>query len=155
MRTVRVAAAGAAVLGVLAGGVAGASVATAESSTGTSTGGGIPYERVERLGPGVEYREFSVAASHGTVHGHVLVADLRNPRTKLDLLTPGQVTARQAVSGLADARHAVGAVNGDFFNITEDQHPGVPPPVPPRASTPQAAPCICWRWTAPPSRARV
>ncbi|MBD0738462.1 hypothetical protein BGM09_34590 [Streptomyces sp. CBMA29] len=87
----------------------------------------MPYERVERLGPGVEYREFSVAASRGTVHGHVLAVDLRESRTRLDLLTPGAVAARQAVSGLADDRQAVGAVNGDFFNITEDQHPGVAP----------------------------
>lgn len=120
----RVAVAGVAALGVLAGGIAGASAAVA---AGSGTGGGMPYERVERIGPGVEYREFSVAASRGTVHGHVLVVDLNDPHTGVDLLTPGKVTARQAVSGLADARHAVGAVNGDFFNITEDQHPGVPP----------------------------
>ncbi|MEW2225435.1 phosphodiester glycosidase family protein [Streptomyces sp. NPDC007044] len=109
--------------GVLAGGLAGASAVAADSGTG----GGPPYERVERLGPGVEYREFSVAASRGTVHGHVLAVDLRESRTRLDLLTPGSVAARQAVSGLADDRQAVGAVNGDFFNITEDQHPGVAP----------------------------
>ncbi|MFJ1587879.1 phosphodiester glycosidase family protein [Streptomyces sp. NPDC088197] len=109
--------------GVLAGGLAGASAVAADSGAG----GGLPYERVERLGPGVEYREFSVTASRGTVHGHVLAVDLRESRTRLDLLTPGAVAARQAVSGLADDRQAVGAVNGDFFNITEDQHPGVAP----------------------------
>lgn len=124
---VRLGAAVLAALGVLAGGLAGAAGAAAED------GGGIPYERVEQLAPGVQYREFTVPASQGTgtgtgtVHGHLLAADLRDPRVRLDLLTPGAVAARGAVSQLADARRAVGAVNGDFFNITETQHPGVPP----------------------------
>jgi len=51
----------------------------------------------------------------------------------VDLLTPGAVAARAAVSQLADARHAVGAVNGDFFDITEDQHRECRPPAPPSA----------------------
>ncbi|WNI19641.1 phosphodiester glycosidase family protein [Streptomyces sp. ITFR-21] len=85
----------------------------------------MPYDRVERLARGVTYGEFTVAASQGAVHGHVLAVDLRHARA--DLLTPGAVAARAAVSRLADARHAVGAVNGDFFDITEDQHPGVAP----------------------------
>jgi hypothetical protein len=35
------------------------------------------------------------------------------------------VAARAPVSQLADAQGAVAGVNGDFFNITETQHPGV------------------------------
>lgn len=108
-----------AVLGALAGSVAGASAATAQ--------GGFPYDSTQRIASGVEYREFTVAASQGTVHGDLLAVDLRDPRVRLDLLTPGAVAHRAAVSQLADARRAVGAVNGDFFNITEDQHPGVAP----------------------------
>jgi hypothetical protein len=119
---VRVAVAGTVALGVLGAGVTGASGAVAADSDGA-----VSYGLMERIGPGVVYREFSVTASHGTVHGHVLTVDLRNKQVDVDLLTPGKVAARQAVSRLADARHAVGAVNGDFFNISEEQHPGVPP----------------------------
>ncbi|MBM9505119.1 phosphodiester glycosidase family protein [Streptomyces sp. KK5PA1] len=106
-----------AVLGTVAG--VGVTAADADSP--------FPYDSVERLAHGVEYRQFTVTGSKGVVHGHVLVADLRDRRVRVDLLTPGAVAGRQAVSVMAGARHAVGAVNGDFFDITEDQHPGVPP----------------------------
>jgi len=56
----------------------------------------------------------------------VLTADLADPRVRVDLLTPAAVAARATVSDLADAAHAVGAVNGDFFNISEE-HAGVTP----------------------------
>ncbi|MEU7040838.1 phosphodiester glycosidase family protein [Streptomyces varsoviensis] len=79
------------------------------------------------LAPGVGYQEFSLPASHGPARGHLLTVDLREPRVSLDLLYPGAVAARAPVSRLADGRGAVGAVNGDFFNITEAQHPGVEP----------------------------
>ncbi|MEV0277112.1 phosphodiester glycosidase family protein [Streptomyces sp. NPDC050610] len=79
------------------------------------------------LAPGVGYQEFSLPASHGPAYGHLLTVDLREPRVSLDLLYPGAVAARAPVSRLADGRGAVGAVNGDFFNITEAQHPGVEP----------------------------
>ncbi|EFL28946.1 conserved hypothetical protein [Streptomyces himastatinicus ATCC 53653] len=78
------------------------------------------------IAPGVEYRTFTVAASHGTVYGHLLSVDLREPGISLDLLTAGAVAARKPVSAMADERGAVAAVNGDFFNISETQHPGVP-----------------------------
>ncbi|MEE4546062.1 phosphodiester glycosidase family protein [Streptomyces sp. V4-01] len=116
---VRTGAAAAAALGVLGGALAGATGARADS-------GGMPYDRVERLAHGVSYGEFTVTAHGAAVHGDVLTVDLRDPRVGVDLLTPGAVAARATVSGMADARHAVGAVNGDFFNISEE-HPGVAP----------------------------
>jgi hypothetical protein len=58
-------------------------------------------------------------------HAHVLSVDLRDPRVRLDLLYPGAVAARSPVSRMAGAAGAVAGVNGDFFNITETQHPGV------------------------------
>jgi len=58
-------------------------------------------------------------------HAHVLGVDLGNPHVRLDLLYPGAVAARAPVSQLADTQGAVAGVNGDFFNITETQHPGV------------------------------
>ncbi|MFC5721524.1 phosphodiester glycosidase family protein [Streptomyces gamaensis] len=80
---------------------------------------------VEPVASGVSYREFSLTASHGPVRGHLLTADLRSPRVSLDLLYPGSVAARSTVSRMAEARGAVGGVNGDFFDISEAQHPGV------------------------------
>jgi hypothetical protein len=113
-------AAAATALAALTGTLAGATGAAAADS-------GLPYDHVERLAHGVSYGEFTLTASHGTVHGHLLTVRLADPGVRMDLLTPGAVAARAAVSQLADARHALGAVNGDFFDITEVQHPGVTP----------------------------
>ncbi|PHQ52622.1 hypothetical protein BLA24_07165 [Streptomyces cinnamoneus] len=77
------------------------------------------------LGSGVTYRKFSLKGSHGPAYGHLLTVDLRNRHVSVDLLYPGAVGARERTSLLAGERGAVGAVNGDFFNINEDQHPGV------------------------------
>lgn len=78
-----------------------------------------------RIGPGVTYRQYDIQATKGPTRVHVLAVDLRDPRVRLDLLHPGAVAARAPVSQLADAQGAVAGVNGDFFNITETQHPGV------------------------------
>ncbi|MFE5818925.1 phosphodiester glycosidase family protein [Streptomyces sp. NPDC056479] len=77
------------------------------------------------LAPGVAYDEFDIPAAKGTAHAHVLTVDLRNPRVHLDLLYPGASAARATVSQQATAQGAVAGVNGDFFNISETQHPGV------------------------------
>ncbi|MEV0370785.1 phosphodiester glycosidase family protein [Streptomyces sp. NPDC050636] len=105
--------------GVLAGGgVAGGARATAAGDT---------FRRSDAVpvAPGVEYGEFLVTVPRGTAHGHLLTVDLTDPRVSVDLLYPGAVGARSPVSQLAAGRGAVGAVNGDFFNISEAQHPGV------------------------------
>ncbi|MEV2211943.1 phosphodiester glycosidase family protein [Streptomyces sp. NPDC050997] len=90
---------------------------------GAAPAGAVPDGTA--LAPGVSYREFDVPAAKGVAHAHVLTVDLRDPRVRLDLLYPGAVAARSPVSGMADAAGAVAGVNGDFFNITETQHPGV------------------------------
>ncbi|MFG2943022.1 phosphodiester glycosidase family protein [Streptomyces sp. NPDC048282] len=99
--------------GVLAGAaLAGAAPAGAASGAG-------------RISSGVTYRQFDVPAAKGTVHAHLLTVDLTNPHVRVDLLHPDAVAARAQVSAMADAAGAVAGVNGDFFNITETQHPGV------------------------------
>ncbi|MGM1079490.1 phosphodiester glycosidase family protein [Streptomyces sp. H28] len=105
---------------------------TALTALGLLAGAGLagapPAEALRAavdVAPGVTYREFDVPASHGTAHAHLLTVDLRDPRVKVGLLYPGAVAARARVSVMADARGAVAGVNGDFFNITETQHPGV------------------------------
>ncbi|MEU8682525.1 phosphodiester glycosidase family protein [Streptomyces sp. NPDC048611] len=107
--------------GVLAGGgVAGGAAATAADSLLRRFG-------AADVAPGVAYGEFRLTLPRGTAHGHLLTVDLADPRVTVDLLYPGAVGARSPVSQLAAERRAVGAVNGDFFNITETQHPGVQP----------------------------
>jgi hypothetical protein len=58
-------------------------------------------------------------------HAHVIRVDLGDPRVRVELLYPGAVAARATVSRLATAQGALAGVNGDFFNISETQHPGV------------------------------
>ncbi|MCX4740619.1 phosphodiester glycosidase family protein [Streptomyces antibioticus] len=78
------------------------------------------------VAPGVTYRQYDLAAAAGTARAHVLNVDLGHGRVRLGLLYPGAVAARARLSSLADARRAVAGINGDFFNISETQHPGVP-----------------------------
>ncbi|WP_407548716.1 phosphodiester glycosidase family protein [Streptomyces sp. Pv4-95] len=106
--------------GVVVGGVAGGAPATAAPDT-------LDRSDAVPVAPGVEYDEFWMTVPRGTAHGHLLTVDLADPRVSTDLLYPGAVGARSPVSELAEARDAVGAVNGDFFHITETQHPGVEP----------------------------
>ncbi|MFJ9929159.1 Predicted protein [Streptomyces misionensis] len=112
-------AAGRAVLTVVTafGVLAGAALA------GAAPAGAVPEGR--SIAPGVTYREFDVPAAAGTAHAHLLTVDLGNPHVRVGLLHPGAVAARATVSAMADAGKALAGVNGDFFDITETQHPGV------------------------------
>ncbi|SDM44626.1 Predicted protein [Streptomyces sp. cf386] len=95
---------------------------------GATLVGAAPAGAVQRgseIAPGVRYEEFDIAALKGPAHAHVLTVDLRDPRVRLDLLHPGAVAARATVSQQATGLGAVAGVNGDFFNISETQHPGV------------------------------
>ncbi|MEV8474206.1 phosphodiester glycosidase family protein [Streptomyces sp. NPDC051173] len=94
-------------------------------AAGASTQQALRLGASTSVAPGVEYRDFSLSASHGPAYGHLLTVDLREAGVSLDLLYPGAVAARSTVSHMADRSGAVGGVNGDFFNITESQHPGV------------------------------
>jgi hypothetical protein len=77
-----------------------------------------------QVAPGVYYREFVLHSSHGQAYGHLLVADLSNPHVTIDLLHSGAVSERATVSQMADAEGAVGGINADFFDISEDKrHP--------------------------------
>ncbi|WP_405445928.1 phosphodiester glycosidase family protein [Streptomyces achromogenes] len=100
-------------LGVLAG----------ASLVAAAPAGAAPAGR--RIAPGVTYRQFDVDAAKGTARVHLLTVDLANPHVRVGLLYPGTVAARATVSRLADSAGAVAGVNGDFFHITESQHPGV------------------------------
>ncbi|MEU1706846.1 phosphodiester glycosidase family protein [Streptomyces sp. NPDC005706] len=118
----RRAAAGRSVLTVLTafGVLAGAALAGAAPAGAVPAGG-----PGRRIAPGVTYREFDITAAAGRTHAHLLTVDLADPHVRTDLLYPGAVAARATVSRLADTAGAVAGVNGDFFDITETQHPGV------------------------------
>ncbi|MER7107193.1 phosphodiester glycosidase family protein [Streptomyces sp. NPDC000229] len=79
----------------------------------------------QRVAPGVEYRWFDLPSPRGTARAHLLSVDLGNARVSMGLLYPGVVAARSPLSSLADNAGAVGGVNGDFFHLSETQHPGV------------------------------
>ncbi|MFB7335370.1 phosphodiester glycosidase family protein [Streptomyces adustus] len=93
---------------------------------GTTVVGAAPADAAQgtTVAPGVVYRQYDIQGARGVAHAHVLSVDLRR-RARLGLLRPGAVARRATISGLADAQGAVAGVNGDFFNITEIQHPGV------------------------------
>ncbi|MEU6377237.1 phosphodiester glycosidase family protein [Streptomyces sp. NPDC046909] len=91
--------------------------------TGAAPAAAVPS--AVRVASGVTYQQYDIQAAKGPTRIHVLTVNLRDPRVRLDLLHPGAVAARAPVSRLADAQGAVAGVNGDFFNITETQHPGV------------------------------
>ncbi|MGD6748879.1 phosphodiester glycosidase family protein [Streptomyces sp. BH105] len=104
-----------------------AALGVASMLAGAALSGAAPASATsgERVAPGVTYTEFDVPAAKGIAHAHVLTVDLTDPRVRVDLLHPGAVGARATVSSMSDTAGAVGGVNGDFFNITESQHPGV------------------------------
>ncbi|WP_374231113.1 phosphodiester glycosidase family protein, partial [Streptomyces sp. UNOC14_S4] len=99
--------------------------ATGANAAGAGSGRDLRLGAATPVVHGVEYRDFSLTASHGPAHGHLLTVDLSEPGVSLDLLYPGTVAARATVSRMVERGGAVGGVNGDFFNITETQHPGV------------------------------
>ncbi|WP_205718318.1 phosphodiester glycosidase family protein [Actinomadura sp. WMMA1423] len=86
--------------------------------------GEVRFGSPEQLASGVTFRTFETSGAGGPVAGDLLDVDLR--KAEVGLLRPPVVAARRTVSAMADARHAVAGVNGDFFNISET-HPGVAP----------------------------
>ncbi|WP_412104288.1 phosphodiester glycosidase family protein [Streptomyces europaeiscabiei] len=99
------------------------SVLAGAALVGAAPASGAP--RAVTVAPGVEYTHFDIRAAMGLTHAHVLSVDLRNRQVGVGLLYPGKVAARATVSRLATSAGAVAGVNGDFFNNTETQHPGV------------------------------
>ncbi|MEE1782915.1 phosphodiester glycosidase family protein [Streptomyces sp. SP17BM10] len=79
-----------------------------------------------RVARGVTYRLLEVPTARGPARLHVVTVDLDRPGVSVGLLHPGAVAAREPLTRLAGQHHAVAAVNGDFFNVSEEQHPGVP-----------------------------
>nr|WP_168506641.1 phosphodiester glycosidase family protein [Streptomyces sp. S1D4-11]QIY94331.1 phosphodiester glycosidase family protein [Streptomyces sp. S1D4-11] len=110
-------------------GAALAGAAPASGVQGTHTWHGTVADSKALTGkavaPGITYKEFDVPAAQGVARAHVLSVDLSNRHVRVDLLHSAAVASRAAVSRLAEAQGAVAGVNGDFFDISEAQHPGV------------------------------
>ncbi|MGW4488337.1 phosphodiester glycosidase family protein [Amycolatopsis sp. NPDC004368] len=106
---------------------------TATAATATTTlpavagaDTGLDVTSTEQVAPGVRLQTFAASSASATsLQGELLTVDLRNPRVSVDLLHPQAVAQAQKVSQMANAQGAVAGVNGDFFNNTEAQHPGV------------------------------
>lgn len=77
----------------------------------------VPYVRVS---PGVVVRD----VRYEQVTGTLLDIDLK--RVRVGLLRPPPGVSRARVSDMVNAARAVAGVNGDFFDISEKAHPGVP-----------------------------
>lgn len=80
---------------------------------------------VEHIAPGVDYQALTLTTGHGPSRVHVVTVDLRHAGVGAGLLHAGTVTGRAPVSAMAEQQGAVAAINGDFFNMTEAEHPGV------------------------------
>ncbi|MDX3759396.1 phosphodiester glycosidase family protein [Streptomyces mirabilis] len=103
--------------------------APASGVTGAHTWNGTVADAKALVGkavaPGITYKEFDLPAAQGVARAHVLSVDLSNRHVRVDLLHSAAVASRAAVSRLAEAQGAVAGVNGDFFDISEAQRPGV------------------------------
>ncbi len=125
--------------GLIVGAVAAAGLATTgqAATAGPAAGDRGPVEHplpryqtavpgesleVDRLdvpvAPGIVLTTFNTFGRTGWLRVHVLNADLGDASVGVDLVAD-KVSEARALSGAADAQHAVAAVNGDYFDITE------------------------------------
>lgn len=115
---------------VMAAGAVALSTITASAITPPVSSPDVPALRFTasaRLRPGVVYRTFRTSGRRGPAFGGLLEVDLRNRRVSVGLLHPPAVAARAPVSAMVDAAHGVAGINGDFFDISERRHAGIPP----------------------------
>jgi predicted phosphodiesterase len=70
------------------------------------------------VAPGIALTSFDLFGRTGWLRVHVLNADLADGAVSVDLVAT-QVSRAQPLAQAANAQHAVAAVNGDYFDITE------------------------------------
>ncbi|MFI0895511.1 phosphodiester glycosidase family protein [Streptomyces sp. NPDC020983] len=82
-------------------------------------GESIVAGRVDRpVAPGIVLTSFDLFGRTGWLRAHVLNADLGTASVSVDLVAD-QVSQARPLKGAAEGQHAVAAVNGDYFDITE------------------------------------
>jgi hypothetical protein len=80
----------------------------------------------EELAPGVRHDTFRLTAATGDSDAHLLTVDLANPKVRTDLITAPYVAQRISLDTMADDAGALAAINGDYFNMFENNHPVIP-----------------------------
>ena len=75
----------------------------------------VTYE----IAPGMTIREWDQSDARGPVRANLLTVDLNAPNITLDYLGSSYAVRRQTVSQLGAAEGVIGAVNGDFFDISD------------------------------------
>jgi hypothetical protein len=76
-----------------------------------------------RVVPGLHYRHWMQTDARGTVHAHLLRANLRRSGLSLEYVGTDRVSERAALTDLLDADGAVAGVNADFFDIADTGAP--------------------------------
>jgi exopolysaccharide biosynthesis protein len=85
----------------------------------TVPGESVQSDRVDRpVAPGITLTSFDVFGRTGWLRAHVLNADLGEESVGVDLIAD-KVSQARPLAQAANAQHAVAAVNGDYFDITE------------------------------------
>ncbi len=81
-------------------------------------GAAIVTRHEERLiAPGLEHTSFARVSADGWLSGEVLVVDLDDGAARFGYVGAPDVASNATVTEMAEARGAVAAVNGDFFDI--------------------------------------
>ncbi|MEE4544454.1 phosphodiester glycosidase family protein [Streptomyces sp. V4-01] len=85
----------------------------------TVPGESVQSDRVDTpVAPGITLTSFDVFGRTGWLRAHVLNADLGERSVEVDLIAD-RVSQARPLTQAASAQHAVAAVNGDYFDITE------------------------------------
>lgn len=71
------------------------------------------------IAPGIQIREWDQVDARGPIRANLLTVDLNATNISVDHLGPKYVVRRKTVSQLGARDGAIGAVNGDFFDISD------------------------------------
>ncbi|MCW2833395.1 MAG: putative exopolysaccharide biosynthesis protein [Nocardioides sp.] len=79
----------------------------------------VTYE----IAPGMTIREWDQSDGRGPIRANLLTIDLNAPHISVDYLGAPYAVRRQTVSQMGAAEGVIGAVNGDFFDISDTGAP--------------------------------
>ncbi len=72
-----------------------------------------------QIAPGMTIREWDQTDYRGPIRANLLTVDLNAPDISVDYLGGAYAVRRQTVSAMGAAAGVIGAVNGDFFDISD------------------------------------
>jgi len=86
---------------------------------------GLQSMRVETIAPSLDYAEYALKGEHGPVAVSVLSADPREPSLRFDtaIAEDRVMSGGERTSAMGVRTHAVGGVNGDYFDIGRTYQP--------------------------------